>query len=196
MPGIISSSELQVMAGVQEMLSVAADAQLQGPSAGIDARNLVDALDTMLRLAFVLGNFDDTGSAPGHDAEAFETMDDPAHLARNAFDHAVRSRLDSWLANIRWQLEPGQLTPAPLRTMVSSVATGIGLDAASPPLGRSGAHPATAQEPLDANVLPQDPLGDLQPTRSSASTSELAAREHVALLLRTLEHQLTTISLV
>ena len=44
------------MAGLQDMLSVAADAQLQGGSAGIDASNLVDALDTMRRLAFALGN--------------------------------------------------------------------------------------------------------------------------------------------
>jgi hypothetical protein len=86
------------------MLEVAADAQLQGRSSGIDARNLVDALDTMRRLAFAMGNLAGERSA----ASDFEE-----------FDTAVRSRIDSWCASIGSQLEEG-LAEAPLREMVSS----------------------------------------------------------------------------
>ena len=100
-------AEMEIIAGVQAMLTVATDAQLEGSAAGIDARNLVDALDTTRRLAFALGNL------PAADRE-------PAHVD---FDTAVRERLESWLASLRAQLEPGQLNIAPLRTMVASTMT-------------------------------------------------------------------------
>ena len=244
----ISAGEVEVIAGIEEMLSVAADAQLQGPSAGIDARNLVDALDTMRRLAFALGNLaraelavestdawtrrareprvarateepvrsasesgisggtdDQTRRKPGAgsiddrvhpkpgvtrsteesdgagdaderarrgpdvtgsagEAGFSGSPDERARLARESFDRAIRSRLESWLANIREQLQPGQLTAAPLRTMVSIA-------------------PAS------------DLLGALQALKTSGSAVDLAAREHISALIRMLEHQLAIVSL-
>ena len=76
-------------------------------SSGIDARNLVDALDTTRRLAFALGNLSNPERGP----------------ERDNFDTAIKERLESWLASLRAQLEPGQLNTAPLRTMVESAAT-------------------------------------------------------------------------
>ena len=96
-----------IVTGVQAMLTVATDAQLEGRSAGIDARNLVDALDTTRRLAFALGNLSSAERGP----------------ERDDFDTAIRQRLESWLASLRAQLEPGQLNIAPLRTMVASAMT-------------------------------------------------------------------------
>jgi len=42
---------------------------------------------------------------------------------RDDFDAAVRQRLESWLTNLRAQLEPGELNIAPLRTMVAAALT-------------------------------------------------------------------------
>jgi hypothetical protein len=103
----IVAAEMEIIAGVQAMLTVATDAQLEGRSAGIDARNLVDALDTTRRLAFVLGNISS--------AEHVPTDDD--------FDTAIRGCLKTWLASLHDQLEPGQLNIAPLRTMTATAAT-------------------------------------------------------------------------
>jgi hypothetical protein len=103
----IVAAEMVTITGVQAMLTVATDAQLEGCSAGIDARNLLDALDTTRRLAFALGNL----SA----AERGSRLDD--------FDTAIRERLESWLGGLRAQLEPGQLNIAPLRTMVANAIT-------------------------------------------------------------------------
>jgi len=100
----IVAAEMAIITGVQAMLTVATDAQLEGRSAGIDARNLVDALDTTRRLAFALGNRSTAERGP----ERYE------------FDTAVRERLEAWLASLRAQLEPGQLNIAPLRTMVAA----------------------------------------------------------------------------
>ena len=103
----IVAAEMVIITGAQAMLTVATDAQLEGRSARIDARNLVDALDTTRRLAFALGNL----SAAEHGPE------------RDNFDLAIRERLESWLATLRDQLEPGQLNTAPLRTMVANAIT-------------------------------------------------------------------------
>ena len=103
----IIAAEMVIITGVQTMLTVATDAQLEGRSAGIDARNLVDALDTTRRLAFASGNLSNPERWP----------------ERDDFDTAIRERLESWLASLRAQLEPGQLNTAPLRTMVESAAT-------------------------------------------------------------------------
>jgi hypothetical protein len=72
-----------------------------------DARKLVDALDTTRRLAFALGNLSTAESGP----------------ERDDFDPAIRERLESWLASLHAQLEPGQLNIAPLRTMVATAMT-------------------------------------------------------------------------
>jgi len=100
----VAGADLEVITGIEDMLEVAADAQLQGRSSGIDASNLVDALDTMRRLAFAMGNLARQASAPVDFKE---------------FDAAVRSRIESWRTSIRSQLEE-RLAEAPLRTMVSS----------------------------------------------------------------------------
>jgi hypothetical protein len=103
----IVAAEMVIITGVQAMLTVATDAQLEGHSAGIEAGNLVDALDTTRRLAFALGNL--STAEPGPE--------------RDDFDTALRERLESWLASLRAQLEPGQLNVAPLRTMVLTAMT-------------------------------------------------------------------------
>ncbi len=103
----IVAAEMAIVTGVQTMLTVATDAQLEGRSSGIDARNLVDALDTTRRLAFAFGNLSIVERGPD----------------RDDFDTAIRERLESWLASLRAQLEPGQLNIAPLRTMVASAMT-------------------------------------------------------------------------
>jgi hypothetical protein len=103
----IVAAEMEIITGVQAMLTVATDAQLEGRSAGIDARNLVDALDATRRLAFALGNLSTAERGP----------------ERDDFDTAIRERLESWLASLRAQLEPGQLNIAPLRTMVATAMT-------------------------------------------------------------------------
>jgi hypothetical protein len=77
----IIAAEMEIIMGVQAMLTVATDAQLEGRSAGIDARNLVDALDTTRRLAFALGNL----SSAEHDD----------------LDTSIRERLEAWLASAR-----------------------------------------------------------------------------------------------
>jgi hypothetical protein len=110
---------------------VAADAQLQGRSTGIDAHELVDALDTMRRIAFVLGNL-----SQQHEDD-IEGIDNGTRIALAAFDQKIKRRLDSWSSSIRTQLEPGRLTEAPLRTMVSS-APADDLTAALESLPRSG----------------------------------------------------------
>jgi hypothetical protein len=99
----IIAAEMEIITGVQAMLTVATDAQLEGRSAGIDARNLVDALDTTRRLAFALGNL--------------------SSAERDDLGTSIRDRLEAWLASLRAQLEPGQLNIAPLRTMVAIAMT-------------------------------------------------------------------------
>jgi hypothetical protein len=103
----IAAAEIAIITGVAAMLTVATDAQLEGPSSGIDARNLVDALDTTRRIAFALGNLSAAVRGP----------------ERDDFDTALRERLESWLVSLRAQLEPGQLNIAPLRTMVATAIT-------------------------------------------------------------------------
>jgi hypothetical protein len=100
----VAAADLEVITGIEDMLEVAADAELQGRSSGIDASNLVDALDTIRRLAFAMGNLARQRRAAADFRE---------------FDAAVRSRIESWRASIRSQLEE-RLAEAPLRRMVSS----------------------------------------------------------------------------
>jgi hypothetical protein len=188
----VAANELAVMAGIQEILTVAADAQLQGPSAGIDARNLVDALDTMSRLAFALGNLSLHQPEPTTNDPAAVPANTPA--GTNTFDRAVQSRLASWLANIRWQLEPGQLTPAPLRTMVSTAnATHPEAPPPAPNATTTSSHLAAA---LQSDSAADDFELAFELLGASGSTSDVSARKHVAFLLRTLQHQLTTISVL
>jgi len=154
-PGEIAVAQKDVIAGIQEMLTVAADARLEGRPIGIDAANLVDALDTIRRLAFVLGSLAHRNIDPS------SRMNDSARATLDDFDDAMRTQLDGWLRRIRAQLEPGQLTPAPLRTAVNETP--------SPDFSESI-------------------------RRMRASGADLAAREHAAALLDTLERQLTIVS--
>jgi uncharacterized membrane protein YccC len=168
----VTAAEIELIGGIEQMLSVAADTQLEGQSAGIDAGNLVDALDTMRRLGFALGNLPrhqpavtaNLAAGANSAADVAGSTEDQARLASDTFERAIRLRLDSWLASIRDQIEPGRLTMAPLRTMVSS--------ATSP-----------------------DRIATLEPLKVSGSVIDLAAREHLSGLLRTLEHQLMNVSL-
>ena len=113
-PDEIAMAQAVIISYTQEILTVATDAQLQGRTTGVDASNLVTALNTMVRLAFALGSL--TGSE--HDQ----------------FNSALRVQLESWLANLRFQLEPRQLQMAPLRAMVSSEpASAAALDASNDP---------------------------------------------------------------
>ena len=100
-----TAATMEVIAGIEEMLEVAADAQLQGPSSGIDARNLVDALDTTRRLAFSLAN-----------AQA------DANFTDRGFDGSMHAITRAWHANLREQLESGPMHDAPLRAMVADAA--------------------------------------------------------------------------
>jgi hypothetical protein len=104
---LIRDAELALIAGIREMLSIANDAQLEGRSAGIDAINLVDALDTLRRLAFILGNraLLKRGGAPRVDAD-------------QALDAALRARFADWLESLRIEDREGTPSLAPLREMV------------------------------------------------------------------------------
>jgi hypothetical protein len=109
------AAEMAIVRGIQEMLSVVVDAQLEGRASGIDTRRLVDALDTMQRLGFTLSN------AAAEELSGQRLMRaDPS--ARGVFYKAIRVRIESWLADLRVQLEPGQLSIAPLRRMVSATS--------------------------------------------------------------------------
>jgi hypothetical protein len=147
----IAFAEMEVIGGIEEMLSVATDVQLQGRSTWIDARTFLDALDTTRRLAFALGNL---AMARDRTGAAFE-----------AFDDAVRAHLEAWLERLRAQLAPGALTPAPLRWMVHST-------------------PA-----LNFDAMLREMKSD------AASAASVAAREHIARLVRILEGQLVRVSL-
>jgi hypothetical protein len=115
----VAGADFEVITGIEDMLEVAADAQLQGRSSGIDTSNLVDTLDTMRRLAFTMGNLARQASAAADLKE---------------FDAAARSRIESWRTSIRSQLDD-RLAEAPLRTMVSSA---VGPDLAALPQSQPG----------------------------------------------------------
>src|SRR5581483_9597229 len=51
----VEGAEMALIGGVLHMLNVAADTQLEGRAAGIDAVNLVDALDTLCAIGLQLG---------------------------------------------------------------------------------------------------------------------------------------------
>ena len=128
----IAAAEMAIITGVAAMLTVATDAQLEGRSAGIDARNLVDALDTTRRLALASGNLSTAERRPEH----------------KDFDIAIRECLESWLASLRAQLEPGQLNIAPLRTMVATAMTRDLVTVDDPARG----HIARLMQTLDAQL--------------------------------------------
>jgi hypothetical protein len=151
---------------IASMLTIANDAQLEGRGAGIDGRNLVDALDTMRRLAFSLGNL----------SRIVQSGDAVAGLSRiETIRAALKLRLTGWLDHLR-TATAGVVSDAPLREMVLQPSMlEPALDALS-----TGAKAGEADR--DASRSRPDP----------DAVNE--ACNHVLMLLRILERQLTTIS--
>jgi hypothetical protein len=110
------------------MLTVANDAMLEGRGAEIDGDQLVNALDTLRRLVFALGNL---------------TRVRPAGIAMSAdvsaeLTDAIRMRLESWLCSLRDQ-DSGVASRAPLRKMVAEAnAPGLRCRTSRPPSAGSG----------------------------------------------------------
>jgi hypothetical protein len=90
-------------------LTVANDAMLEGRGAEIDGDQLVNALDTLRRLAFAIDNL--------VCLETAATTDSAAETA--ALTDAIRLRLESWLQSPRDQTDSGVISRAPLRKMVA-----------------------------------------------------------------------------
>ncbi len=103
---------MALIGGVREMLSVASDAQLEGRGAGIDASYLVDALDSLRRIGFMLGNL------ALQDIGAVDIADAAAQEERESLEAALRARFANWLESLRMQDADGVPSLAPLREMV------------------------------------------------------------------------------
>ena len=104
-----AAAGMATIAGIAMMLTVANDAMLEGRSAEIDGDQLVNALDTLCRLAFAIDNlvcFDAAGTV--------ESAADSDGLI-----DAIRVRLESWLQSLRDQTDSGVVSRAPLRQMVA-----------------------------------------------------------------------------
>jgi hypothetical protein len=97
------------VAGIAMMLTVANDAMLQGRGAEIDGDQLVNALDTLRRLVFVLANL-----ARVRPAETAMSASASPELT-----DAIRMRLEAWLCSLRDQTDSGIASRAPLRKMVA-----------------------------------------------------------------------------
>jgi hypothetical protein len=100
-----SAARRRVLRSSQVLLGVANDALLEGQTAGIDPNNLIEALDTMLRLTFMLDR-------PDLAAIAGEPTLSPSVRT------AVSSRFEAWLEKLQAETEIGVVRPAPLRRMV------------------------------------------------------------------------------
>jgi hypothetical protein len=105
------AAEMATVSGIAMILSVANDAMLEGRSAEIDGDQLVNALDTLRRLAFAIDNMARHKIAT-------------TGVAKNAAGNsvligAIRIRLESWLQSLRDQTESGVTSLAPLRKMVA-----------------------------------------------------------------------------
>jgi len=100
-----AAARVATIAGIAMMLTVANDAMLEGRGAEIDGEHLVNALDTLRRLAFAIDNlvcFETAGAAEG-----------------TALTDTIRVRLESWLQSLRDQTDSGVVSRAPLRKMVA-----------------------------------------------------------------------------
>ncbi len=106
----IEAAGMALIGGVREMLAVANDAQLEGRGAGIDAANLVDTLDTLRRIGFILSN---EASLPASFAQA---------AADQSLYAALHARFADWLESLRVQEADGVPSLAPLREMVMNCA--------------------------------------------------------------------------
>ena len=88
---------------------MANDAQLGRAQAGMDAANLVDALDFLRRVGFILGN-----RALRNPESADATADGKAQ----SLETALHTRFADWLESLRVQDAEGTPSLAPLREMV------------------------------------------------------------------------------
>jgi hypothetical protein len=102
-------AESAATAGIAMMMTVANDAILEGRNAEIDSDQLVNALDTIRRLTFTLGNL--ARARPVETAMS-------AGLSAGLTD-AIRMRFESWLHNLRDQTDFGVASRAPLRKMLA-----------------------------------------------------------------------------
>jgi hypothetical protein len=105
---------MALIGGVREMLGVASDAQLEGRGAGINAANLVDALDSLRRVGFMLCNL------ASQDMGAVDIADAAAHAGGESLEAALHARFADWLESLRAQEAEGVPSLAPLREMVLS----------------------------------------------------------------------------
>jgi len=105
----VGQAEITLTGGIRMMLAIANDGQLEGRKAGIDAANLVDALDTLRRVGFILGN-----RALDSPESADTTGDGKAQL----LEAALHARFADWLESLRIQDTEGVPSLAPLREMV------------------------------------------------------------------------------
>jgi hypothetical protein len=103
------AAEKSAVTGIAMMLGVANDSMLEGHGAEIDSDQLVNALDTLRRLAFALGNLARVGPA----GTAIST-----NVSTELTD-AIRVRLESWLCSLRDQTDSGVASRAPLRKMIA-----------------------------------------------------------------------------
>jgi len=101
----VGQAQMVLIDGIREMLGVAADAQLEGRGAGIDAANLVDALDTLRRVGLLLAR----------QACNVPNTQPPDSLSLRA---ALHARFADWLESLRVQNADGVPSLAPLREMV------------------------------------------------------------------------------
>jgi len=104
-----TAAGIRVLRSIQVMLGVADDALLEGHTSGIDPHNLLDALHTLLRLAFMLGRAN-LPSIAGESAISAPTL------------NAIRFRFETWQNNLQAEGESGIIGPAPLRRMIREAA--------------------------------------------------------------------------
>ncbi|MGH7918174.1 MAG: hypothetical protein ACREQE_11940 [Candidatus Binataceae bacterium] len=101
-----TAAESATVKGITAMLTIANDAQLEGRGAGIDASNLVDALDTMRRVAFRIGNMGRLREEGPTPPMAFVNL-----------RKTLRMRFETWLGFLRLRTD-SVVGNAPLREMV------------------------------------------------------------------------------
>jgi hypothetical protein len=103
------AARTEVIRSTLVMLGVANDALLEGRSAGIEADNLIEALDILLRLSFVLGR-------------TYPPSIDPESAISPAVVNAIALRFQTWLGKLSAETESGVVRPAPLRRAVLEAA--------------------------------------------------------------------------
>lgn len=129
-----TAARTRVVRSVQVMLGVANDALLEGRSAEIDPDKLLEALETLLHLAFLL-------SPPTSLTIKNETAISPS------LTNAIRLRFEAWLEKLSAETESGSISPAPLRRMI--------LETVVPPLDSTLA-PAESRSRSESTPTPLD----------------------------------------